>query len=420
MRVVQTLPLRGGGGARVAGRPPHGRRARGARIAAALFWIWPAYLVWRSTREYGFYGERARALALGLLARAAPLRAARRARPRAARPDARAGLWARRRCASSPCRRRCLAGVRRPRTLRDLPLVLGAASSARSPWLVWNVRNHWLFFHARRAGTPTRTGSWSSSPARSPPCGLRIPWSLDVGHGRGGRASADSRGDRVVVWLAIRRREERLEPLLAVALAFPLLYALSPYAWVVNEPRYLTLLAPVAGAPRRGATPTRRLRAATLVAATALTGAGLLSVYRHDLSRSYETASRSPPTYGPALRALERRHATRVLAPFWVAYRLDVREPQPRHRHLDDDHRSRSLRRPARPTSPHPACVFVAGEPRERRNRREPPPRRVQAARARRLGPLRLAAGGVTRVELRPSDPAACERRDGPPRPPRA
>src|SRR6266536_3928616 len=36
-----------------------GRRTVGepaATLAAALFWVWPAYFVWRSTREYGYYG----------------------------------------------------------------------------------------------------------------------------------------------------------------------------------------------------------------------------------------------------------------------------------------------------------------------------------------------------------------------------
>ena len=45
-----------------------GRRTVGepaARIGAALFWIWPPFLVWWSTKARGFYGS---GLVLGLAA----------------------------------------------------------------------------------------------------------------------------------------------------------------------------------------------------------------------------------------------------------------------------------------------------------------------------------------------------------------
>src|SRR6266571_2034124 len=43
------------------GRRTIGERA--ATVGALLFWVWPSYFVWRSVKEYGFYGA---ALLLGL------------------------------------------------------------------------------------------------------------------------------------------------------------------------------------------------------------------------------------------------------------------------------------------------------------------------------------------------------------------
>lgn len=51
-----------------------GRRTLGepqARLAAALFWMWPVYVVWKSTRAHGFYGA---ALVFGLWSLLAALR----------------------------------------------------------------------------------------------------------------------------------------------------------------------------------------------------------------------------------------------------------------------------------------------------------------------------------------------------------
>jgi hypothetical protein len=384
MRVVQVLLYAAAAvliwrvGRRTIGEP-------GARVAAVLFWVWPAYLVWRSTREYGFYGS---ALVLSLSSLLLVLRLYGR---RTTRDLLLLGLtlglgwWATPQCAFVAVPAALWLCVRRPRLLRDLPLVLGAAVVGALPWLVWNVRNHWLSFHALPAGNSYTDRLVEFFASTLPTIlGLRVPWSLAwvTGELVGRALTVAVLG--LVVWLAIRRREERLEPLLAVAIAFPFLYALSPYAWVVNEPRYLTLLAPIAALLIVAPLSHDGLRAAVLVGATALTLAALVSIHRHDLSRSYDDGRLIPADVQPALRALEQRHATRVLAPFWVAYRLTFASGRRvvatsttiTVRGRSDDRLVRS--------SPHPARVFVAGEPLERR-------RRASLLRA---GFVRLVRGG--------------------------
>src|SRR5207244_2067209 len=37
----------------------------------------------------------------------------------------------------------------------------------------------------------------------------------------------------------------KLGPLLVIGIAYPFVFALSPYSWYLNEPRYLLLLSPV-------------------------------------------------------------------------------------------------------------------------------------------------------------------------------
>jgi hypothetical protein len=195
--------------------------------------------------------------------------------------------------------------------------VLGAL-----PWLVSNLRHDWWSFSfAPGGGTyPGRfRGFFTATLPMAPD--LRVPFTLEWALGTAVSGLALLAALACFALLALRRRR-RLGPLLAVALAFPFLYAASSFTWLVEEPRYLVLLLPVlallAAAPLRGP------------GAAALALAGALGLSVHGLVRiedapRYQTRTGHvdvPDDLSPLLRALEARGARTVVAEYWLAHRI--------------------------------------------------------------------------------------------------
>lgn len=336
-----------------------------ARIAAALFWVWPAYGVWKSTRAHGFYGA---ALVLALLVLLLVLRLRER---HSARDAAALGLalglgwWATPQFAlvAAPAVA-WLAVVRRDRVLRLWPAVPAALLGAL-PWLVANLRHDWYSFSfAPGGGTyPSRFRGFFTATLPMA-LDLRVPFSLAwaLGAAASGLLLLGALG--WVGYLALRRRRE-LGPLLAVALAFPFLYAASSFTWLVEEPRYLVLLLPVlallAAAGLRGP----RSAALALAVALALSATGLA---RMEGSFRYETRTGHvdvPDEVGPLLAALDQRGARTVVADYWIAERITF---ESRERIVATSHRYPPFTERVR-ASADPAHVFVAGTPAERRAR---------------------------------------------------
>lgn len=342
----------------------------GAQVAAVVFWIWPAYLVWRSTREYGFYGS---ALVLSLSSLLLVLRLYER---RTLRDLALLGLtlglgwWATPMCAFVSVPASLWLAFRRPRLLRDLPLVVGAAVLGALPWLVWNLRHNWLSFHAAPAGNTYASRLKEFFASTFPTLlGLRVPFSLEWLTGSLLGRVLTAAVVVFVLWLALRRRTHRLEPLLAIAFAAPFLYATSPYAWIVNEPRYLTVFAPIVALLLAVPLARAPLAVAALAAAAALTTAALVDLERHDLTAVTERGRPVPTDISPLLDTLRRAGATRAVAPYWIAYRLTfesgrrvVATASDHVRSLEDDRLVRSSR--------HPAYVFASGQAAEAQARR--------------------------------------------------
>ncbi len=107
-------------------------------MAAALFWVWPSYGVWKSVRAHGYYGS---ALVLSLLALllGLVLGVGWWATPQFALVAAPAVLW--------------LVVVRRDALHCFWPM-LPAAVLGALPWLVTNVRHDWYSFdYAPGGGT---------------------------------------------------------------------------------------------------------------------------------------------------------------------------------------------------------------------------------------------------------------------------
>lgn len=378
-----------------------GRRTVGepaARIAAVLFWVWPAYFVWRSTKAFGYYGA---ALVLGLLVVLLALRL----RERHSRRDALAlglalglGWWA------SP-QILVLAGPalvwlawHRRRRVEDLWPVLPAFVIGALPWLVTNAHQGWPSLHSTQARTSETGHIHNLFTAVLPTAlGVRVPFSLDwIAHPVLG-AAAFALALVGFVWL-VWRRPRGLGLLLLVCLFFPVLYTISPYTYLSAEPRYLALLMPVVALLL--AWPLQRpwRAAAGIAAALALSVVGLAKMEEHRLTLSLAKEATIPADTRPVIRALQRAGVKSAVADYWIAYVIDFQG------------RERILAVPARETGqdrkpswselvrrdPRAARVFVHGAAAERR------------ARARLLGSgyRRLETGGFD-VYVRPAAGAA-------------
>jgi hypothetical protein len=293
-----------------------------ARIAAALFWIWPSYLVWKSTRAHGFYGT---ALVLSLLALLLVLRL----RERPSRVDAGLlglvlglGWWATPQFAlvAGPAVA-WLAWVRRHSLVRFWPAV-PAAVLGGLPWLVTNVRHDWYSFEFAPGGGTYASRFRGFFTATLPMAlDLRVPFSLEWAFGPvlSGLLLLAALG--WVAYLALRRRDP-LGPLLAVVLAFPFLYAASSFTWLVEEPRYLVLLLPVVALLLAEGLRRTSVAGVALAAACALTVTGLV---RMEDSSRYQTRTGHvdiPDDLRPLLDELDERGERNVVAEYWVAERI--------------------------------------------------------------------------------------------------
>lgn len=360
-----------------------GRRTVGepaAQIAAALFWTWPSYLVWKSVRAHGFYGS---ALVLAL----ATLLLAVRLRERMNRRDAillglavGLGWWATPQIVlvAAPTLGWLIA-VSRRRALHLWPAVPAAVIGAL-PWLVANLRHDWLSFSFAPGGGTYLSRLRGFFTAVLPMAlDLRVPFDLGWSLGRALSALALA---AVLAWLAVLcvRRRSRLGPLAVVLGAFPFLYAGSSFTWLVEEPRYVVLLMPVLALLVAPALTRPAVAPIALAAAVALSATGLARM--QDAPR-YQTRTGHydvPDDLGPLLRALRERHLRGVVAEYWIAHRITFES--------GEEIVATSIRHPEYSAqvarSGNPAHVLVAGSADERRQR----------ARLEREGYRRAVAGG--------------------------
>jgi 4-amino-4-deoxy-L-arabinose transferase-like glycosyltransferase len=345
-----------------------GRRTIGepaALVAAALFWIWPSYAVWKSMRAHGFYGS---ALVLSLLALLLVLRL----RDRPSRLDAAAlglvlglGWWQTPQFAliAAPAVLWLLV-VRRHSIVRFWPALPTAVLGAL-PWFVSNVRHDWYSFDLAPGGGTYFSRFRGFFTATLPMAlDLRVPFSLDWALGT---VVSGLLLLAVLAWFGylVLRRRARLGPLVPVALAFPFLYAASSFAWLVEEPRYLVLFTPVLALFVGACLRRPRIAAVALAAAFALS---LTALERTEGSHRYEIRTGQvdvPDDLGPLLDALDARGVRTVRANYWIAERITF---ESRERIVANSHRYPPFTERVN-ASADPARVFVAGTLGERRAR---------------------------------------------------
>jgi hypothetical protein len=273
---------------------------------------------------------------------------------------------------------------RRPAVWRDawaaVPLVLVGAL----PWLVSNVRHDWWSFDLDAPAPSYLTRLRGGISATLPMAlDLRLPFTSDWLAGKlvTGAVYVVLLGLFAVVAWRLRRTPVSL--LAAVAICYPLLYAVSTYTWLNDEPRYMVLLIPVLVLLLCLPVTTARRGAVAIALATALS---IVSFARLDVD-SYRAAADGhlvPRDFAPLVDALDRLEIRRVFGHYWVTYRLTF-ETRERIIAADADTASLAERRPGAilPELPYetrrpdyaddvkgieaPAWVFGAGSTRDRR-----------------------------------------------------
>jgi hypothetical protein len=291
-----------------------------AVLAAVLFWIWPTYFDWKSTRAHGFYGSE---LFLGLAILLLVLRLAERVTSRDLVLLGLAlgcGLWSSPQVAIVALPALGWLVWRRREVLRGWPLVVTAATVGGLPWLLGNLRHDWYSLHPGR-----NEGAWTAHVhnlvvATLPEAlGLRLAWSFEwlgtavVGYLVYAALAAG------FAWLLVRR-PPRLAPLLLIVTIFPVFYFISPYTWLQSEPRYLTLVMPLFALLIAFALTTPLRAAAVLTCALAFTVAGFVELDRHDVVAFRTEGTAVPPNLDPVLDTLGAHHIGYAFASYWIAW----------------------------------------------------------------------------------------------------
>ena len=355
-----------------------------ARLGAGAFWVWSAYVVWKSTRAHGFYGA---GLVLGLAVVLLTLRLDERPTRRELLLLGLAlglGWWA-----TPQVFVVALPAVgwllwRRRELLRSAWMVIAAAVVGALPWLVANVRSDW-----HSLDTPPRGGSLADSVhnllASTLPTalGARLPFTLEWVGGAlvGGCLYAVLLV--AIAWTLVRQRAQ-LGPIVPVLVTFPVFYALSPYSWLNVEPRYLVLVGPLLAlvVVAAGGTAGRGAAIACALAALSAVGVGLLD--RREVASAYSDGIAVPASIDPLLRTLEAQRVRHVFADYWIAWRIvfqtgeqiiavKSQDPLPTGGHREPRDPGERGRYPpfyrSVSADPDAAYVFLTGTERERRLR---------------------------------------------------
>jgi hypothetical protein len=370
-----------------------GRRVVGERAAAlagALVWVGPPFALWWSTKARGFYGMSS---TMALLAILATLRLVERpSRRDAALLGLAVGLgwWASPQSAVVSGAVVLWALATTPRLLRCAPLAVLGALAGAAPWIVFNLRNHWVSLRTPPIGSdatfPERFVELFTQ-ALPRYLGLTDQLTGDWRLGPVSLVAGIALGAAVVAWSirAVRARDRRAA-LVAPLVAFPLYFAANPFT-AFPEPRYVWVVAPVlalvvadlaVGAAARLGRPSLALALVPLLALASAVALVQLTDEANDRLGVWELVSGDA---SPLVDALVARGVDHAYADYWVAYKLSFESDErllatgAQHQRGLDDHTEVLA-------DPRPAYVTFAGEP---------PAARVRAA---------LAAAGIEAEHL--------------------
>ena len=299
--------------------------ARAAQTAAALFWIWPPFLIYKLTHQWGFYASGVLYCVLLLLL---GLRVVERPTTgRAALFGLVLGLAVWETEQVVPVALPLLAWMtwRQRAWLGKLWIAIPAALLGALPSIVWNFRHDFGSFHSTVPDTTTYQHRLRLfvSPLLPLLLGLRedytqkkiIPSALVT-------LAILAVLAGLFAWGAWRSRRRPISLLYLIAVVYPFFYAIPAETLFERDPKYLVVLAPVL-VLLIAQLATTYPRALVLLAL-----AGVVSfVSLQRLDHYYATVPQQPPVaprdIGPLIAVLDREHLNRVYATYWVTYRLD-------------------------------------------------------------------------------------------------
>jgi hypothetical protein len=297
----------------------------GATLAALLFWLWPPGLLWLPAEPGGGHWA---ALVFGLAGLLVLLRM------RDGRADGWAwtallgvlsglGLWANPEAAYILLPAGIYLAPRLVHRWRQLAALLLGAALGAAPWLAYNIQHgfaslsvppqgiihnsyvdhlHGFFYGLLPVTLGMRhsfTLTWLAPPLGQ--LGVALALALFV--------------------IALVRSRPRIRPVLAVAVAFPFLFAVPTVSWYVNTPRYALALAAVAAILLGALVARRTVWAVGLVIALGVTAVGVHGLVS-DAPTAYVPDAPLPANDADLIALARSAGVHDAFADYWIAYRV--------------------------------------------------------------------------------------------------
>jgi Dolichyl-phosphate-mannose-protein mannosyltransferase len=295
---------------------------RGA-VAAAIFWIWPAYVL-SSTSRPGFYASDIFYCSLLLLLALRIVERPDRTRVAVFGLVLGVAYWETSQVVPIAVPLIAWTIWKQPRALRHIWIAAPLAIVGSLPWLVWNLRHDFgsltMLSYDVQSSYAHRLRIFFS-PLLLMIMGLRqpftqalvLPWELS---------------NAVYLVLLglfaygfVKTRRTNASVLYVVALVFPFLYAISAWTVESSDPRYLIVLTPVLALLLAQLAVRPWLGVALVVAAAALS-ATVLHTLAHNAELNEQAAPTVPNDFHPLIRTLDRLGVHYVYSTHWIAYRL--------------------------------------------------------------------------------------------------
>jgi len=302
-----------------------GRRTIGEPAAVAagcVAWIWPPFVVYKLTHQWGFYASGTVYTGLVLLLTLRMVERPTKIRVGLFGLVVGLALWQSTQLVPIVLPALAWAIWKQPAWLRRIWIAALLAALGALPSIVWNVRHDWGSLTSPIEDTTTYHHRLRifASPLMPMMLGLRTPFTQEL----------------LVPVLALlayagliglfavgayRARTKETSLLYVVAASFPLLYALAPATLFSQEPKYLVVLSPVLVLLVAQLAATYWRAVALVVVTLAISIATL-----HRMNTYFRTVPAQPPTaprdLGPLISTLDGFGLDRVYADFWLAYRL--------------------------------------------------------------------------------------------------
>ena len=303
-----------------------GRRTIGERaavVAGLLAWLWPPFVIYKLTHQWGFYASGMLYSALLLLLALRLVERPTRGRVGVFGLAVGLALWQSAQLVPVVVAVLAWAAWRERAWLRHAWVGAVCAVLGALPSIVWNARNDWASFMSPIDDTTTYLHRLRvfASPLLPMLLGLRTPFTQERLLPAVVTLALYAALLGLFAYGAYRLRNSDALLLYVVAAGFPIVYALAPATFFSQEPKYLVVLSPVLALLVAQLASTYGRAVAVLGAALALSVATL-----ERMETYFETVPAQPPVaprdLEPLVATLDDLRLDRVYADFWLAYRL--------------------------------------------------------------------------------------------------